>query len=226
MQEKILKLCKRLKSCTLNDLISFLDVDVSIIETALLYLEQAGFININNEIITVNLDPKPKTAIDRKNIYLMKEHISDEQLDIIIKSFCLEIPPQKSSIIANVSDDRVCNYYCIFRKLIYERQFNELISTFIKYPQIGRYRKFYEKYAYFYTYQSKVFVSDKFLRGNFERDYTKPEIREFKNMYCYLSRVESHNVNKNYMYFRLAEYIWRRNKKYVELYTDIYKLIA
>ena len=44
-------------------------------------------------------------------------------------------------------------------------------------------------------------------------------------MYNHLARVESHNVNKAYMYQRLAEYIWRRDKNYDELYSQLTKLI-
>jgi hypothetical protein len=84
---------------------------------------------------------------------------------------------------------------------------------------------FYEKYAYFYVYNNQVFVSDKLLRANYEKKFEKPEIREFKRMYSYLARVESHNVNENYMYYRLAEYIWRRGKSFEELYKDILGLI-
>ena len=53
MKDKVLKLCRRLKSCTLDDLVSFLDTDSAIIETVLLYLEQDGLINSNNDIITM-----------------------------------------------------------------------------------------------------------------------------------------------------------------------------
>ena len=36
MKDKVLKLCRRLKSCTLEDLVSFLETDSAIIETVLL----------------------------------------------------------------------------------------------------------------------------------------------------------------------------------------------
>ena len=63
MRDKVLKLCRRLKSCTLDDLVSFLDTDSAIIETVLLYLEQEELININNDIITVNFELKKKSNI-------------------------------------------------------------------------------------------------------------------------------------------------------------------
>lgn len=113
-----------------------------------------------------------------------------------------------------------------FRKIIYDRQFKLLLQLFCEKPQQGRYRKFYEKYAYFYVYNGQVFVSDKLFKASLEKNYTKSEIREFKNMYCYLSRIENHNMNENYMFYRLAEYIWRRNREYIELYSDLKELIS
>ena len=78
-----------------------------------------------------------------------------------------------------------------------------------------------EKYAYFYVYNNKVFVSEKLLRANIEKEFKKDEIREFKRMYCYLARVESHNSNQNYMHHRLAEFIWRRERSFEDIYSDL-----
>lgn len=110
--------------------------------------------------------------------------------------------------------------------MIYDRQFNELLKEYELSPQLGRYRKFYEKYAYFYVYNGRVFASDKLLKTDKkEKEFTKTEIREFKITYSFLTRVESHNTNEHYMYYRLAEYIWRRNKAYQTLYQDLTNLI-
>ena len=47
-KDQVLKLCRRLKKCTLNELIAFLETDEEIIKTALLYLENEGFIEREN----------------------------------------------------------------------------------------------------------------------------------------------------------------------------------
>ena len=224
MKDKVLRLCKRLKNCTLNDIVQFTEAQEVVIETMLLFLEQEGLIQINNGIITP-AEPKNKDLIDNKNLDLMFQHRTAEEREIIIKGFCLLIPPQKLSILVNTADDCICNYYAIFRKKLYELQFKKLLSLFIEKPQIGRYRRFYEKKAFFYVYNNQVFVSEKLLRGNWETEYTKNQIREFKRMYCYLSRVESHNVNEKYMYYRLAEYIWRHEKNYETLYKELKEII-
>lgn len=53
MKDKVLKLCRRLKSCTLSDLSAFIEIDEKIIETILLYLEQEGLIQNQNGLFTI-----------------------------------------------------------------------------------------------------------------------------------------------------------------------------
>ena len=48
MKDKVLKLCRRLKKCTLNDLISYTEENEDIIKTALLYLDNEGLIQEKN----------------------------------------------------------------------------------------------------------------------------------------------------------------------------------
>ena len=221
MKDKVLKLCRRLKKCTLNDLISYTEEKEDIIKTALLYLDNEGLIQEKNGIIYY-LDKKfKKDHVQAKNINLMMEYRTPEEIEIIIKGFCLEIPPQKLCELIGVNPNCICKYYGVFRKMIYDRQYKLLLKSFFDKPQIGRYRRFYEKYAFFYVYKDQVFVCDKLLRASLEKKFSKSQIREFKNMYCYLARIESHNVNENYMFYRLAEYIWRRCREYAYLYTDL-----
>ena len=221
MKDKVLKLCRRLKKCTLNELISYTEENEDIIKTALLYLENEGMIQEKNGTIYY-LDKKfKKEHVQAKNINLMMEYRTPEEVEIIIKGFCLEIPPQKLCELIGVNTNCICNYYGVFRKMIYDRQYKLLLKSFFEKPQIGRYRRFYEKYAFFYVYKDQVFVCDKLLRASIEKNFTKSQIREFKNMYCYLARIESHNANENYMFYRLAEYIWRRCREYAYLYQDL-----
>ena len=76
MKEQIFRLCKRLKKCTLNDLVQLLEVEGAIIQTALLALEQENLIVINNDIIGI-LNTKPVKKIDRKQLHLMSQYIKD-----------------------------------------------------------------------------------------------------------------------------------------------------
>ena len=220
MKEQIFRLCKRLKKCTLNDLVQLLEVEGAIIQTALLALEQENLIVINNDIIGI-LNTKPVKKIDRKQLHLMSQYINDENFELILKGFCLNIPPQKVCHLVGVCKNCICDYYAIFRKLIYERQFKILLEHFFKKPQEGRYRVFHKKHAFFYVYQNQTFVSEKLLRAKLESKFKKDELKEFKRMYCYLARIEKHYENEIHMYHRLAESIWRSNKTFDSLYCDL-----
>ena len=221
MKDKVLKLCRRLKKCTLNDLISLTEESEDIVKTALLYLDNEGLIQEKDGIIYYKEIKHTKGHIPAKNLSLMMEYRTPEEMEILIKGFCLEIPPQKLCELIGVNPNCVCHFYGVFRKMIYDRQYKLLLKSFFEKPQIGRYRRFYEKYAFFYVYKDQVFVCDKLLRASIEKNFTKSQIREFKNMYCYLARIESHNMNENYMFDRLAESIWRRCREYAYLYQDL-----
>lgn len=223
-KDQILRLCKRLKSCTLNDLTAILEVDENIVQTVLFYLEQESLIQINNEIITV-LDGKPVNKVFTKSLHLMFQYQTPEDIDLLLRGFCINISPNKMCHLVKVGNSCICDYYCIFRKLIYDRQLKELLQKFFQKPQQGRFRKFFEKYAYFYVYNNQIYVTEKLLRASEEKNFTNEEIREFKRMYCYLARVESHNMNENYLYHRLAEFIWRREKTFDKLYSDLKNIV-
>lgn len=231
MKNKILLLCKRLKQFSLNEIATITELDQDDVKLILDELTKEKILQkkkeeylYNNKKSTVKTVSNGK--IERKNIYTMFEYCTPEDKEIIIKGFCLEIPPQKLCELVNIQKNCVCHYYAIFRKMIYERQFNELVENYKIDPQKGRYRIFYDKYAYFNVYNGKVYVSDKLLKTDTkEKEFTLAEVREFKVTYSFVKRVESHNVNEHYMYYRIAEYIWRRNKNFEELYLDLKNLL-
>lgn len=76
MKDAVLKLCRRLKKCTLDNLISFLETDEDIIKTALLYLENEGFIEEREELIIYMDKPQAKKghmeSANLKTIITMK----------------------------------------------------------------------------------------------------------------------------------------------------------
>lgn len=226
MQEKILQLCRRLRSCTINDLVEFIEDENIVIETIKI-LEKERLIFNNNGIITVSESPpKSKNKVNNKNLNLMFQFRTDEEIDILIKGFCLGIPASKICYFINVQSQCASDYYCLFRKKIYDNQLKVLENLYFQNPQKARLRTFFDKIAYFYTYDKQIFVSEKMLptKDN-ERNYTKEEIREFKGVYCYLKRIESRNINENYLYYRLADSIWRHEKCFEELYENLKNLI-
>ena len=54
-----------------------------------------------------------------------------------------------------------------------------------------------------------------------QQAFTKSEEQKFKKVYSYLTRFTSHNSNKVDLPQKLAEGIWRRNKEFGELYSDL-----
>lgn len=223
MKDKVLKLCRRLKCCTISDITQFIDTDEVVLDNLITCLTKEGLISNNNGIITV-LENK-KDVFQQKNLQLMSQYNSSENIDIISKCFCLNISPQKVCKLVNLSTSCISEYYGVFRKEIFEQQKEELLKYYLKKPQKGRFRKFFEKYAYFYVYENKVFVSKYLLSSKTEKEFTKDEIREFKRTYCYLKRIENHNINENYLYYRLADSIWRHEKSFEELYRDLVNVI-
>ena len=222
MKDQVLKLCRRLKKTTLNELVSILEIDTNIIKKCISELKNEGAISINGDLV-VYLSAKnlKQKRIETKRIETMFEFREDYEKEIIMKSFCLEIPPQKVAILLRLNKSCICNYYLIFRRMLYERQLKELKKHFFEKPQIARYRQFYDKNAFFYVYNNYVFVTDKILRGKKEKNYSKSDIRKLSITYSFLRRVESHNVNESYMFHRLSEYIWRKDREYEYLYTDL-----
>ena len=180
MKDQVLKLCRRLKSCTLADLVQFTESEEVVIETIVLFLKQEGLIQENDGVITIADSQTIKKDVCNKNLNLMFQHRSDEEIEILLKGFCLEIPTHKLCHFINTQYQCVGDYYCLFRKLIYDRQFKELLHRFFEKPQVGRYRIFYEKYAYFYIYNNQVFVSDKLLRATLEKITQKKKSENLK----------------------------------------------
>lgn len=226
MKDKVLKLCRRLRSCTINDLVEFIEDENIVVETIKI-LEKERLIFNNGGIITVSeLPPKSKNKVNNKNLNLMFQFRTDEEIDILIKGFCLSIPASKICYFINVKSQCASDYYCLFRKKIYDNQLKVLENLYLQNPQRARLRTFFDKIAYFYTYDKQIFVSEKILpTQKDERNYTKEEIREFKRVYCYLKRIEIRNINENYLYYRLADSIWRHEKSFEELYRDLVEII-
>ena len=139
MKDKVLRLCKRLKKCTISDIVQFTEFDENVVKLMLTMMEQEELIQIHNDIITL-AERKNKTAIDNKNLNLMLQHRTEEEKVLIIKGFCLQIPSHKLCKLVNIDDDCICNYYAIFRKMLYEKQYKELLNKFIIQPQMGRFR--------------------------------------------------------------------------------------
>ena len=224
MKDKLLSLCKRLRNATHDELLSFIEIEENVLDRMLLFLIEEGKIEKSGDtyhFLKSSIPERSRIKRQNKNLFLMFQYHSPETIEIIIKSFCLGLQTQKTAYLTNLDNSCIANFYTEFRKLIYENQHKILLNYFFEKPQIGRYRIFFDKYAYFYVYNNQVFISDKYLNFIDGKDFSKSEIQEFKKTYSYLTRLLAHNSNKAGLHKKLAEGIWRRNKEFNELYADL-----
>ena len=98
MKDKVLKLCRRLKKSSLNELSELLEIEDDEIKPILWELEQEELIVEVDGIISMN-DKRKKDQLANRNLKLMFNYQTPETIDLIIKGFCLNIPPQKIFIL-------------------------------------------------------------------------------------------------------------------------------
>jgi len=194
------------------------DIEESVLQLLLLTLVNEKRLIQKNGIYFYN-----KT---KNKPFSLLQYFNKTIINLVIKSFCVQIPASKTSLIVGISEESVDKFYSYFRKLLYDKQNFELLKLHSLTPQKSRIRTFFKQNAYFYIYNNQVYVTDKPLNSTNEKTFTKEEIKEFKKIYCYLSRIECHNKNQVNLYHRLAEALWRRNKSFEELLENLNKLIA
>lgn len=221
MKDKILRLCKRLKQFSLNEVTTITELDQEDVKYILDELVS------ENNIIETNGLYKYNEKLTAKQTPRIFQYYDSNVIDLIIRCFCSSIPSHKACKIVNISDDSILKFYDIFRNIIYEFNKKQLEKFYKNNPQICRNRIFFEQEVHFYIYNKQVYVTDKiFISETKEKEYTKKEIIEFKKVYSYLTRSEfHHNKNKHNLVSKLTEYIWRRNKDFDELYSDLNNLL-
>ena len=107
MKDKILRLCKRLKQFSLNEILTVTELDQEDVKYILDELVKEKFLlkNQNQYLYSNKKQPVKNVSngrIERKNIYSMFEYRTPAEKEIIIKGFCLEIPPQKLCELVNL----------------------------------------------------------------------------------------------------------------------------
>ena len=214
MKDRILRLCRRLDKFTLDEISMIAeDVDESALDLLLLTLVQEGKLTLRGGLYIYNKQIGKKPSI--------LSFYSKQIIDTAIRCFCLSIPAYKVAQIIGIANNSTVKLYNIFRELIYERQAKKLNFLYGKSPQQCRNRIFFNEELSFYVYNNQVFVSENPFQSPDEKAFTKAEEQEFKKVYSYLTRFTSHNSNKVDLPQKLAEGIWRRNKEFEELYTDL-----
>lgn len=216
MKERILRLCKRLDKFSFEDISTIAeDIEESVLKLLLLTLvNEKRLIKRDNTYFYIKQARKQELSTIK---YFNKEIIA-----LVVKCFCLEIPADKACLLTGLSEQSAFKLYTHFRKLLYEKQKNELQKLYSQKPQKGRFRTFFDNQnAYFYIYNNQVYIIDKCINSINEKEFSKSEVKEFKKIYCYLARIECHNKNQVNLYYKLAEFLWRRNKSFKILYNDL-----
>ncbi len=215
MKDKILQLCKRLNKFTLDEIIIISEIGAD------------GLLPILNTIISEN------KLLYKNGVYsyLKKQTVSDKYpilkyypkatIDLVLKCFCETITTTKTSHILSMGEDQVQKIYTIFRKIIYKQQKKLLDGNYFKNPQNARRRMFFEKEVYLYIYNHQVFISETLLQSPDGKSLNTNDKAEFSKIYCYLARNLIHNQSKHNLEYKIAEILWRRNKKFNELYIDL-----
>lgn len=220
MKEQILHLCKRLNCFTLDKLELITEQNMSEIMPILSELISENLISENNGQYFYN---KKEPATQNYSVF---RYYKKEIIDLVIRCFCSSIPTYKVSEILQIGERQTVKFYDIFRALIYERQYNQLIKNFNKKGKIGRSRNILDSEMFFYIYDNQVFIAPKLLNSDVMKNFNSKEIKEFKKIACYIKRsMESHNKNKKNLEHKIAESLWRREKSFDFLCADLKKLL-
>lgn len=221
MVEKILRMCKRLKQFSQAEIELISDIPLKELHNILNTLVAENKITYSNGIYFYQ---KKEAPVKIKNIF---HNYNAKTIDLLLRCFCASITSTKTAQIVNIGEHQSDRIFTEIRNLIYEINIKNLNSKFLNKPQKARIRKFFESTAYFYIYNNQVFISDKLLYSDEEISFSEQEIKEFKKIYCYISRyIERHNRNELNIYSKIAEAIWRRDKSFNDLYNELKSLIS
>lgn len=213
MKNKILKLVKRLETFRLEDIESIMGEGV---KDVLQELVKDGQLNLAGEIYSY------KAELNLPLPFCFKFH-SQEKIEMITKCFCAGVKSKQARFLLDIGDATMQNFYKHFRQMIYERQLNALKTHFEREPKIPKMRTFYEIPVYFYLYDNELFVVDKPLKTKQKKlPHTKLESLRIKVLYSRLRRSINHSQMKQNLAQHVAEHIWRYEKIFHILYSEIY----
>lgn len=212
MQNKILKLAKRLNKFTLDEISSIAEMEEQEIKLLLETLEE---IEKSGEVyLYIGKSP----ILNNKLISRQKfEYHPKETINLIIKCFCANIDADKTVNITEPERASVFGFYRIFREFIYEKQKEILTEHIKKNPKIACERTFFNKTIYFYCYKKTVFISNENIDAKNLQKHTKEEIKQIKKIYSRLRRKLNRTSYKKNIENHIAEQIWQINKPYEEL---------
>ena len=218
MRDKVLKLAKRLNKFTIEEIEPILNIDNlqeildELVKEKLLQLQNGIYFYIKKES-------------KKSDLPLFFQFHTKKEIDMIIKLFCMGITSDKGAFLLGISDGTIQKFNMYFRKIIYEKQLQELKEYFDKNPKTLKVRTFYEIPAYFYLYDEKLFVVGKPLYSKDSTEYKKEEKLKIKVLYSRLRRSINHSNMKKLLPYHIAEHIWKYGKDFEQLKKEIYLLL-
>ena len=223
MKNKVLKLCKRLNKVTIDELLPILMATEGEIKPIIEELVIDGL--LDNRVDGVYFYKEKQQQNERLPLFF--ECRTKEELNLIIRCFCIGLPTIKTGYVVNIDDNVIGKFFHYFRKRIYELQLEKLKELYSKKPQIARTRAYFDKSVYYYHYDKQTWVVAKpFNTTKDEKSMSKKDITEFKIDCSRIARRLFLNQRANYLEYHIAEIIWRLNNPNPDELVDyIYAMI-
>lgn len=214
MHNKILKLTKRLNKFTLEDIEPILNID-NLQQVLDELVKEKNLQFQNGTYFYIKKESK------KSDLPLFFQFHTKEEIDMIIKCFCAGVATDKGAFMLGISDGTLQKFNMYFRKMIYEKQLQELKEYFAKNPKAPKVRTFYELPVYLYFYDDKLFVTGKEFRSKDLKEHTKEEKLKIKVLYSRLRRSINHSNMKKLLPHHVAEHIWKYGKDFEQLQSEI-----
>lgn len=232
---QIKKIAKKLSIFDVDDISIILDSSEDEIRLAISELVEQNLLKPSGDkfIYIEKIREKPirikksKKKIKNRNVYNVSyENYDRDFIQKIITLFCADIEPTKAGLIMNISYKRMVEFFGDFKKKIYEKQLKELLDKFMKQPKLPSSREYLHTNVYLYCYTGQVFVTTKSLSSDEESQiHSKTDVASIKMINCLLRRRFEKSSNFSYVEHRIAEHIWRKDKKFSDLVQDLTKLV-
>lgn len=218
MRDKILKLAKRLNKFTIEEIEPILNIENlqeildELVKEKLLQFKNGTYFYVKEESKKLDLP-------------LFFQFHTKEEINMIIKCFCAGVTTDKGAFLLGISDATLQKFNMYFRKMIYEKQLQELKEHFAQNPKVPKVRIFYDIPVHFYLYDEKLFVTGKELKSKDLNEHTKAEKLKIKVLYSRLRRSINHSNMKKFLLYHVAEHIWKYGKDFEQLKNEIYTLL-
>lgn len=229
---QIEKIAKKLSVFTADDISVILETSETELQSALSDLEKENLLKFdgNSYFYIEPTRPKPvrirERTRSRKVCDINYQNYEQDFLHRIIMYFCADVESSKAAVLLGDRQNNVICIYGDFRKKIYEYQQKILQDKFAQCPKMPSSREYLRTNVWLYCYTKQVFVTTHALQTKFEaKIHTKKEIAQIKMINCLLRRRFEKSSNFSYVEHRVAEHIWRKDKKYSELVQDLTKLV-